>query len=87
MTLDMATVNVILLAAINIVIITGAYWKLKLEIKDRPTFKQVENMIARDAFPAADGKVLKSKIESIETNVKTILDKLEEALKPKKEFK
>ena len=101
MTLDITTVNVILIAVINIVVITGAYWKLKLEIRDRPTFKQVteyprpqlpcekrmEEIIRRDAFPAADGKVLKSKMDTIETLVKSMVQKLDDVLKPKKEFK
>ena len=100
MTLDIITLNVIIIAVINIVVITGVYWRLKLEIRDRPTFKQidqqprpklscekrVEEIIHRDAFPFADGEVLKSKIDNIENMVKCMVKKLDDVLKPKKEF-
>lgn len=100
MTLDIVTLKVILIVVINIVIITGAYWKLRLEIRERPTFKQmdehtnpklisekrVEEIIHRDAFPFAEGEVLKEKIDSIENLVKSMVQKLDDVLKPKKEF-
>lgn len=100
MTLDIVALNVIIIAVINIVVITGAYWRLKLEIRNRPTFKQIdeqprpklscekrmEEVIHRDAFPNADGEVLKEKIDNIENLVKHMVKKLDDVLKPKKEF-
>jgi len=86
MTLDIVTLKVILIVVINIVIITGAYWRLRLEIRDRPTFRQVEEMIDRDAFPFAEGEVLKEKIDNIENLVKCMVKKLDDVLKPKKEL-
>jgi len=100
MTLDIITLKVILIIVINIVVITGAYWKLRLEIRERPTFRQmdewvtpkllpekrIEEIIHRDAFSVSDGKVLKSKMDSIESLVKSMVKKLDDVLKPKKEF-
>lgn len=100
MELDTHTIEIILLAIANIVVITGAYWKLKNAVENRPTYQKVEDMIRRDtcgeqrieeiikrdAFPKAEGASLFTEIKNIKSEIDKISKKLDSYFKPRKEI-
>lgn len=100
MNIDSHTVQIIILAIINIILLTSLYWKLRSDVDKRPTYQKVEEMIKRDtcneqrietivkrdSFPKSDGKVLLSKMDNVEKVVASMSQKLDTYFKPRKEI-
>jgi len=100
MNFDFHLLQLIIIIVVNIVLVTGAYWKLKNDINERPQYQKVEEMIKRDtikerrveeivnrdSFPKGDGQVLLSKMEGLEKALNIISEKLDSYFKPRKDI-
>ena len=100
MNFDGHTVQIIILIIVNIVLLTGTYWKMRIEVDKRPTYEKVEQMIKRDtpneqrieeivkrdAFAKSDGASLLTEIKNIKTMLDHVSRKLDTYFKPRKEM-
>ncbi len=100
MNVDSHTAQIIILAIINIILLTSMYWKLRNGVDKRPTYQKVEEMIrrdtpgeqrieeiiCRDAFPKSDGASLLTEIKNIKSEIDKMSKKLDLYFKPRKEI-
>ena len=84
MTIDIGVLQFVALLLLQAIAAAGAYWKLQIQIKDRPVYTKVEEMIKRDtlteekvykmiereAFPKTDGHILAQRLTAIEEEQK-----------------
>jgi|SRR3989304_8763390 len=91
MNLDVHTIELIMLAIVNVILLAGSYWKMRNEVDKRPDYDRVRDMITsasikesrveeiikRDAFPKYEGSALLTDIKNIKAQLDQISRKID----------